>query len=96
MPSEMVRVERCAKSYGGFAALSEIDLTIAKGEFVTLLGPSGSGKTTLLSLIAGMVAPTSGKIFIDGRDATTTPPNRRGCTIDRSPRSPRRFTAIPT
>jgi putative spermidine/putrescine transport system ATP-binding protein len=78
MTVAMVRLERCAKSYGGVTALQEIDLTVAKGEFVTLLGPSGSGKTTLLNLIAGMVAPSAGRIFIDGKDATDLRPSRRG------------------
>ncbi|HLJ20681.1 MAG TPA: ABC transporter ATP-binding protein [Stellaceae bacterium] len=78
MTTEMVRLERCTKSYGSIAALAETNLTIAKGEFVTLLGPSGSGKTTLLNLIAGMVAPSAGRIFIDGKDATSVPPSRRG------------------
>ena len=78
MTIEMVRLERCSKSYGSVTALTEIDLAIAKGEFVTLLGPSGSGKTTLLNLIAGMVAPSAGRVFIDGRDATNLPPSKRG------------------
>jgi putative spermidine/putrescine transport system ATP-binding protein len=78
MTTAMVRLERCAKNYGAVTALQEIDLTVAKGEFVTLLGPSGSGKTTLLNLIAGMVAPTAGRIFIDGKDATDLRPSRRG------------------
>jgi putative spermidine/putrescine transport system ATP-binding protein len=78
MTIAMVRLERCAKNYGAVTALQEIDLTVAKGEFVTLLGPSGSGKTTLLNLIAGMVAPSAGRIFIDGKDATDLRPSRRG------------------
>ena len=78
MTTAMVRLERCAKNYGAVTALQEIDLTVAKGEFVTLLGPSGSGKTTLLNLIAGMVAPSAGRIFIDDKDATDLRPSRRG------------------
>jgi putative spermidine/putrescine transport system ATP-binding protein len=76
--TEMVRLERCTKSYGLVTALTEINLTIARGEFVSLLGPSGSGKTTLLNLIAGMVKPSAGRIFIGGKDATDLRPNRRG------------------
>jgi len=51
-------------------ALSEIDLEISKGEWVSIIGPSGSGKTTLLNLMSGLDIPTSGKISIDGVDIT--------------------------
>jgi len=74
----MVELQGVSKRYADVDALHPVDLTIAKGEFVTLLGPSGSGKSTLLNLIAGMVAPSSGRIVIDGRDATTLPTNQRG------------------
>src|SRR4029453_6872750 len=73
-----VRLEGVTKRYGAVTALSAADLEVGEGEFVTLLGRSGSGKTTLLNLIAGMVAPTAGRIVIAGRDATATPPNQRG------------------
>ncbi|MBP2295036.1 ABC transporter ATP-binding protein [Azospirillum rugosum] len=76
--SAMVELRAVTKRYGQFEALHRIDLSIAKGEFVTLLGPSGSGKTTLLNLIAGMIMPSSGQIVIDGRDATGLPTNQRG------------------
>lgn len=74
----MVRLERAGKRYGDVVALHEVDLSVQEGEFVTLLGPSGSGKTTMLNLIAGMIAPTTGSIHIAGKDATNTPPNKRG------------------
>lgn len=77
-PRAMVALEGVGKRYGAVDALHPVDLTVAKGEFVTLLGPSGSGKSTLLNLIAGMIAPSSGRIHIDGRDATDLPTNRRG------------------
>jgi spermidine/putrescine transport system ATP-binding protein len=60
-----------------YHALTEIDLTIRKGEFFTLLGPSGCGKTTLLRLIAGFEHPTKGHLRIKGRDVTGQPPNQR-------------------
>jgi putative spermidine/putrescine transport system ATP-binding protein len=67
-----------AKSYGETVALQPTDLTVQAGEFLTLLGPSGSGKTTLLQMISGLVAPTSGRVEIDGRDVTHVEPGRRG------------------
>ena len=65
-----IRLEGVTKRYGAFAAADQVDLSVTQGEFVTILGPSGSGKTTLLSLIAGLNRPTSGRIFIGGRDVT--------------------------
>ena len=76
-PEPMVRLAGVAKTYDATTALHPVDIDVARGEFLTLLGPSGSGKTTLLNLIAGMIAPTQGRIFIDGEDVTATPPNRR-------------------
>ncbi|WP_189051560.1 ABC transporter ATP-binding protein [Aliidongia dinghuensis] len=74
----MVELAGVSKRYGPVDALFPVDLAIGKGEFVTLLGPSGSGKSTLLNLIAGMISPTTGKITIDGKDATAMPTNARG------------------
>lgn len=74
----MVELQGVSKRYGEVEALQRVDLSIAKGEFVTLLGPSGSGKSTLLNLIAGMITPSSGRVVIDGRDATALPTNQRG------------------
>ena len=58
-------------------AVDNIDLTVASGEFFSLLGPSGCGKTTTLRLIAGFEQPTSGKILLDGADVSDVPPHRR-------------------
>ena len=60
-----------------FHALSDIDLTIATGEFFTLLGPSGCGKTTLLRVIAGFEQPTTGSLRINGAEVARLGPNRR-------------------
>jgi putative spermidine/putrescine transport system ATP-binding protein len=72
-----IRLEGVSKRYGAVAAADEVDLSVAQGEFVTILGPSGSGKTTLLSLIAGLNRPTAGRIFIGGRDVTDAPAQQR-------------------
>src|SRR5579862_2044707 len=58
-------------------AVDNIDLTVASGEFFSLLGPSGCGKTTTLRLIAGFEQPTSGQILLDGVDVSDVPPHRR-------------------
>ena len=60
----------------GEIAVDNIDLTVASGEFFSLLGPSGCGKTTTLRLIAGFEQPTSGKILLDGADVSGVPPQR--------------------
>lgn len=62
---------------GEVTAVDEVNLTINRGEFVTLLGPSGCGKTTTLRLIAGFEFPTTGRIVLDGRDMTYVPPHQR-------------------
>ncbi len=72
-----IRLEGVTKRYGSVAAADNVDLGVVQGEFVTILGPSGSGKTTLLSLIAGLNRPTSGRIFIGGRDVTDEPAQAR-------------------
>jgi len=74
-------LQSLGKVYGDLAAVNDVNLSVAKGEFVSLLGPSGCGKTTTLQMIAGLVEPTSGRITLDGRDITHEKPNRRGLGI---------------
>ena len=74
-------LEGVSKEFGTFTAVRDVNLTIEKGEFVSLLGPSGCGKTTTLQMIAGLVEPTYGRISLDGRDITREKPNRRGLGV---------------
>ena len=61
---------------GEVAALEPCDLAIGKGEFVTVVGPSGCGKSTLMMIAAGLEAPTSGEILVDGKPAGPAGPRR--------------------
>ncbi|WP_245499305.1 ABC transporter ATP-binding protein [Mesorhizobium sp. M1A.F.Ca.ET.072.01.1.1] len=66
------------KAYDGHAlVVKNLDLDIARGEFLTLLGPSGSGKTTSLMMLAGFEVPTRGRIFLEGRPIDKLPPHKR-------------------
>ena len=75
----MLEIRNVSKNFGTFRALSNLSLTIEKGEFFSLLGPSGCGKTTLLRMIAGLETPDSGSIFIEGIDVTALGPPDRPC-----------------
>ena len=69
---EILRVENLVKTYGRgenkVNAVDDISFSVQKGEFVAIVGASGSGKSTLLHLLGGVDRPTSGKVFIDGKD----------------------------
>ena len=77
----MLDITKLSKTFGqganSYTALHAVDVTIAEGEFFTLLGPSGCGKTTLLRLIAGFEQPSGGRIVLDGRDIAAIPPSQR-------------------
>jgi spermidine/putrescine transport system ATP-binding protein len=76
--SSYISLQKIAKTYtDGFLAVSDINLEINKGEFVTLLGPSGCGKTTILKMIAGFDNPTEGRIVINNIDVKDLPANNR-------------------
>ena len=73
----MIRFENIRIAFGDFVAVPDFSLQVNQGEFFTLLGPSGCGKTTVLRSLAGLNRPVSGKIFIDGKDVTKLPSDRR-------------------
>jgi len=73
-----ILVRNATRRFGDFTALDDVSVEIPSGSLTALLGPSGSGKSTLLRVIAGLERPDAGSVEIDGRDATTLPPQRRG------------------
>jgi putative spermidine/putrescine transport system ATP-binding protein len=87
MSDPLLRFEHVSKSYPATkgatapAALSSLELDIARGELLTLLGPSGSGKTTTLMLLAGFELPDEGRILLEGRDIARLPPHKRGIGV---------------
>jgi putative spermidine/putrescine transport system ATP-binding protein len=74
-------LEGLTKRYGDQVAVDALDLTVERGEFVSLLGPSGCGKTTTLQMIAGFVEPSGGRVTLDGADLLAMRPNKRGLGI---------------
>ncbi|GMA89715.1 ABC transporter ATP-binding protein [Homoserinibacter gongjuensis] len=79
MPETLLKVEKLKKVYesstGSVEAIGDISFEMRRGELVCIVGPSGCGKTTLLKCIAGLLAPTSGVIELDGQPVTSPPPN---------------------
>lgn len=71
--TDAITLESIGKTYDGATVLSGASLSIAKGQFVALVGGSGAGKTTLLKTINALIAPTTGRVLIDGRDVAEQP-----------------------
>ena len=73
----IIKIEHLCKAFGEKVILNDINLSIRRGEFITLLGPSGCGKTTLLRMISGFTKPDSGVMLMEGNDISEVPPHRR-------------------
>jgi spermidine/putrescine transport system ATP-binding protein len=73
----ILELRKLTKTFASFTAVNAIDLTIAEGEFFTIVGPSGSGKTTMIRMLAGMEIPTSGDIILRGERINDVPANKR-------------------
>ncbi len=93
----MLNLERLSKTFHSGAdrtmAIRGIDLTLARGDFLTIIGSNGAGKSTLLNLIAGAYPPTSGRILLKGVDLTGVPAYRRARQVGRIAQDPLAGTA---
>ncbi|MGR3381131.1 ABC transporter ATP-binding protein [Roseovarius indicus] len=76
MPA-IIELSSISKHYGSVIGVEHVDLSVADGEFLTLLGPSGCGKSTLLRMIGGFEVPSTGTILLSGLDVTHLPPQKR-------------------
>src|SRR6266849_9931513 len=73
----LLEIISATKRFAATAAVDQVSLSVAEGEFFALLGPSGCGKTTLLRMIAGFETPDQGRILLDGKDIAKVLPHRR-------------------
>jgi branched-chain amino acid transport system ATP-binding protein len=72
----VLEVRGLSKSFGGYRAVSDVDLAVAEGEIAAVIGPNGAGKSTLFNLMTGHLQPTSGRVFVNGRDVTGVAPHK--------------------
>lgn len=63
----IIKYEHITKSYGDHEIIHDLELNIEAGDFVTIIGSSGSGKTTVLKMVNGLIKPTSGHLYVEGR-----------------------------
>lgn len=73
----LIRTEKLVKAYKGRKVVQEVEVTVRPGEIVGLLGPNGAGKTTSFYMIVGLVRPSSGRIFFNGKNVTAVPMYKR-------------------
>lgn len=72
----ILETKQLTKRFGGLVAVNEVSMHVKEGEIKGLIGPNGAGKTTLLNAIAGLNPPTSGQVFLGGRETTGMPPDK--------------------
>ena len=77
MVETLLELRSISKNFGAVQALNELSLEVPRGSLIVLLGPAGAGKTTTLRIVAGLEAPTSGEVWVEGQNFTKLQPNRR-------------------
>jgi branched-chain amino acid transport system ATP-binding protein len=71
-----LNAERITIKFGGLVAVDDVSFTVPEQSVVSLIGPNGAGKTTFFNVLTGLYQPTSGRVFLDGRDVTSQPPHK--------------------
>ena len=79
--NSLIELTNVSKTYGSVVGVDHVEMTVDGGEFLTLLGPSGCGKSTLLRMVGGFETPTTGSIWIEGKDVTDTPAQKRNVNM---------------
>lgn len=74
---KMLKIKNVSYSYGKINAINAVSMEVKKGKITALLGPNGSGKSTLVNNIVGILIPSDGEIFFNGKDITNLPPHKR-------------------
>ena len=77
MTDVVLRTERLVKRFGGITATQDVSLSLERGARHALIGPNGAGKTTLINLLTGVLEPSAGRVWLEGRDITALDPHRR-------------------
>lgn len=73
--SALLQTHKLSKSFGGLSAVQDVDFAIEQGQIVSVIGPNGAGKSTFFNVVTGLYRPTSGRVFLDGKEITAQRPD---------------------
>ena len=74
-PAALLETDKLTKSFGGLSAVQDVDFKVERGQIVSVIGPNGAGKSTFFNVVTGLYRPTSGRVFLDGREITGKRPD---------------------